>query len=115
MVRAGARRRTARLLTFAQVEGNLQVDLSERETGRDPIRINHSGCRGKTGQQARETARRLLSKCVYTETHTHVILILHARSFANLSAHCLFIDRFFLRRTSKKKSTTVYSFSRLNC
>ena len=71
MVRAGARRRTARLLTFAQVEGNLQVDLSERETGRDPIRINHSGCRGKTGQQARETARRLLSKCVYVHTHTH--------------------------------------------
>ena len=27
----------SKALAFAQVEGNLQVDLSKRETGRDPI------------------------------------------------------------------------------
>ena len=101
MVRAGARRRTARLWPLLSGRKPPSGFKQERDWKRPHLNKSLWLQRKDWATGKRNSQEAAEQACVYTHTHTRTharaISILHAGSLANLSAHRLFIDRFFFK------------------
>ena len=114
--RAGAQRRTARLWPLLS-GGKPPSGFKQERDWKKPHPNKSLWLQRKdwaTGKRNRQEAAE--QACVYTHTHTRAPSQFYTLDHLPTCLPTAFsLTDFFLRRTSKKKSTTVYSFSRLNC